>query len=106
MAEKLWVIFAMAVVTYIPRMLPLVVLANTKIPEGFIRWLRFIPVAVLAALLSPQLLLQNSTLSVSVHNSYLLAAVPCFLVAWWTKNLFITVTAGLVAVVFCQFLLS
>lgn len=100
--ENIWIIAAMGVVTYLPRALPLAVLARTKIPEGFIRWLRFVPVAVLAALLAPELLLRDGAFELSLDNHFLLAAVPCFLVAVKTKNLLLTVGVGLAAVILLQ----
>lgn len=100
--EKLWIIVAMGAVTYLPRALPLAVLAQMKIPEGFIRWLRFVPVAVLAALLAPELLLREGAFDLSLQNQFLLAAVPCFLVAVKTKNLFFTVGVGLAAAILLQ----
>lgn len=100
--EKLWIIVAMGAVTYLPRALPLAVLAQIKIPEGFIRWLRLVPVAVLAALLTPELLLNGGGFDLSLQNHYLLAAVPCFLVAVKTKNLLLTVGVGLGAAILLQ----
>lgn len=100
--EKLWIIAAMGAVTYLPRALPLAVLAQMKIPEGFIRWLRFVPVAVLAALLAPELLMHDGAFDLSLNNHYLLAAVPCFLVAAKTKNLLLTVGVGLAAAILLQ----
>lgn len=100
--EKLWIIAAMGAVTYLPRALPLAVLAQMKIPEGFIRWLRFVPVAVLAALLAPELLLRDGGFDLTLQNQYLLAAVPCFLVAVKTKNLLLTVGVGLAAAILLQ----
>jgi branched-subunit amino acid transport protein len=100
--ENIWIIAAMGVVTYLPRVLPLAVLARTKIPESFIRWLRFVPVAVLAALLAPELLLRNGTFELNLNNHFLLAAALCFLVAAKTRNLLLTVGIGLAAVILLQ----
>ncbi len=100
--EKIWVILGMAVVTYIPRMLPLAVLAKTRIPEGFVRWLSFVPVAVLAALLAPELLLRNGRPFLALENYALLAAIPCFAVAAKTRNLLLTVAVGIAAAILLQ----
>ncbi|MEW6540824.1 MAG: AzlD domain-containing protein [Bacillota bacterium] len=100
--EKFWIIAAMGAVTYLPRALPLAVLARMRIPEGFIRWLRFVPVAVLAALLAPELLLRDGAFDLTIRNQYLLAAVPCFLVAVKTKNLLLTVGVGLATAILLQ----
>lgn len=50
------VIVLMAVVTYLPRMLPLVVLHRLQLPPFLRRQLRFIPFAALGALIFPSVL--------------------------------------------------
>ncbi|MBE0501303.1 MAG: AzlD domain-containing protein, partial [Desulfuromonadales bacterium] len=50
--DYLYLLLGMGLVTYLPRMVPLVMLANRKLPEGVVDWLNFIPVAILAALVA------------------------------------------------------
>lgn len=85
----------MMVVTYIPRMLPLVILSRMQIPPLVLKWLGFIPLAVLASLLGPELLLKDAGLNLSLNNPFLLAAIPSFFIAAKTKNLFYTVFMGM-----------
>lgn len=89
----------MMLVTYLPRMLPLVVLSKINIPPLILRWLKFIPVAVLSALLGPEILMGSGGVDFSWNNIFLLAALPSFLVAYKTKNLFYTVFMGMGMVV-------
>ena len=57
MNSTVWIIiFGMTLVTYIPRMLPLVVLDAEKIPPFLARMLRNIPYAALGALIFPGIL--------------------------------------------------
>ncbi|MBZ4646944.1 MAG: hypothetical protein PWR27_1077 [Petroclostridium sp.] len=90
-------IIGMSLVTYIPRMLPLVILSKFEMHPLFLKWLKYIPVAVLSALLVPGILLSDKNLAVSLDNKNFLASIPCFLVAAKTKNLFFTVLAGIVS---------
>ena len=46
----------MSVATYLPRLLPVLLLSKRSLPPAMARWLSYIPVAVLAALLGPALL--------------------------------------------------
>ena len=91
------IIIGMSLVTYIPRMLPLVVLSKFDLPPLFLQWLKYIPVAVLSALLAPGVLVVNGHLSLGLNNKYFLASIPCFIIGFWTKNLFITVLVGIVS---------
>lgn len=67
-----------------------------------IAWLRYIPVSVLAALVMPGILMIDRQLFLSVSNSYLLATVPAFLVAWRTKNMLLTISMGMGTVLILQ----
>lgn len=49
-------VFAMGVVTFVPRMLPMVILQKTKLPSFVNRFLQFIPFAALGALIFPGVL--------------------------------------------------
>ncbi|MFW5897538.1 MAG: AzlD domain-containing protein [Halanaerobium sp.] len=89
-------IFGMVIVTFIPRVLPLALLGNKELPEKVILWLSFIPAAVLAALLAPSILLKNGSLYLSLENTSLAAFFPTLVLAYKTKNIFYTVSGGLV----------
>jgi len=100
MAENyLLMLGAMLLVTYIPRALPLLILTRIEIPDIIIRWLRFIPVAILAALLTPGILIVEGKLMINYHNIFLLAAIPTFIVAIFKKDIFLTVIMGILSVV-------
>lgn len=105
MPEKyLMMLLAMLFVTYIPRVLPLLILSRMEVPDIIIRWLRFIPVAILSALLTPGLLMLDGELMFNFSNIFLLAAVPTFIVAYYKKNIFITVIIGMLAVMILRYL--
>lgn len=88
----------MLLVTYLPRLLPVWFLATRKLPGVVITWLRYVPAAVLAALLFPAILLREQSLFLSANNLYLLAFFPTLLVAWKTKSLFGAVVVGMALV--------
>ena len=103
MSEQLLLILGMALVTYIPRVLPLILLSSRELNPLLMRWLEMIPPAVLAALLAPALFLQtgeNDTriFFLSMNNVFLLAAIPTFVAGWLTRSFFGTVVVGMVAV--------
>ncbi|RYD01814.1 branched-chain amino acid transport [Desulforamulus aquiferis] len=89
----------MMLVTYIPRMMPLAILSRINISKGVLNWLSYVPVAVLSALLAPEILLKDGQLAINLANTYLIAAIPCFMAGIYTKNIFLTVVTGMVSVV-------
>ena len=91
-------IVGMAFVTYIPRLVPVYFLSSRSLPPLVIAWLRYVPVAVLAAMLFPSILVQEGQLDLGLDNLFLWAALPTFLVAWKTHSLFGSVVVGMIAV--------
>jgi branched-subunit amino acid transport protein len=91
----------MTLATVLPRVLPVLLLSGYKLPSVVTRWLSLIAPAILSALLLPELLFVNeatpTTPIISDSNTFLLASVPTFLVAWRTKSLYKTVVAGIFA---------
>ena len=102
--QVLLLFLGMALVTYVPRMLPIVILSRFKLPPLLLRWLEFIPAAVLSALLAQGLLLDGRTLALPPANPALLAALPAFAVAVWTRSLMGTVVVGIAAMALLRFL--
>lgn len=98
----LLIIIGMSLVTYLPRALPLVVLSKFELPPLFRRWLQFIPIAVLSALLAPAVLMSGNRLAISLDNNTLIASVLCFGVAAKTRNIFLTIVVGILAMFMLQ----
>ncbi len=88
-------ILGMALVTYLPRLLPVWLLSRRILPPLVVVWLRYVPVAVLAAMLLPALVVQEGEINLELNNLFFWAAVPAVLVAWKTKSFFGTVLTGM-----------
>ncbi len=94
-SSYLLLILAMGAVTYLPRMLPLVVLSRQKLPAWFAEWLELIPPAILSALLAPTLFAHSAPRSLAFDKLELLAALPTLLCALKTRSLAATVVTGM-----------
>lgn len=88
-------ILGMLVVTYLPRVLPILVLSSKSLPPLVIAWLRYVPVAVLAAMLFPALVIQDKQFNFGFENFFFWAAFPTLLVAWKTRSFFGAVVVGM-----------
>jgi branched chain amino acid efflux pump len=98
------IIMGCALVTFIPRVLPLMLLSQMELPKWVIRWLKNVPVAVMAALLTQDLLLSENEISISANILKLLAAVPAFAIAIFTKSLLGTVVVGIIFMMLLRFI--
>jgi branched-subunit amino acid transport protein len=91
-----WVaVIGMAVATYAMRVVPITVLSRVRIPELLKRWLSFVPVAVMAALVAGEVFRPDGHWLGPAHNPYLLAAVPTAAVFYFTKSLLGSTLAGI-----------
>ena len=99
-------IAGMLLVTYLPRLLPAWFLQKRNIPPFVAAWLKFVPVAVLAALLIPSLLVADGKLNLAWNNLYLWAALPAALIAIKTRSMFATVLAGMAVVAIARLLFA
>ena len=95
---NLWlIILGMGFVTFGIRFVPIVLLGRIEIPLVMQRALRFVPPAVLTAIVVPELLYRDNQVDVSLTNVRLLAGLIAIVVAWRTKNALITIGAGMIA---------
>jgi branched-subunit amino acid transport protein len=93
---NLWLaIIGMGVITYAIRLVPIWLLEKTTISPGWRQALRFVPAAVLSAIILPELLMPGGVLDFSLGNGRLLAGLAAILVAWRTQNILWTLAVGM-----------
>lgn len=98
-------IVLMSLVTFLPRLLPMLLLSKRSLPAPLARWLSYIPAAVLAALLGPALLAPAGKMELGfTANPGLWVSLPVFLVAFLTRSLFATVLTGMGLMALWRFL--
>lgn len=95
--NELALIAGMALVTFAVRYPVLLLVSRVPMPEAVFRALRYVPPAVLAAIIVPAVLMPKGTIDVSPANSYLVAALVCVIVAWRTRHLLFTIVLGMAA---------
>jgi branched-subunit amino acid transport protein len=100
------IILGAAIVTFIPRVLPLMLLSRIALPDWGIRWLHYVPVSVMAALAGQELFLQDGKWSPISSNIELMAALPTAIVAMKTRSLLGTVVVGIISVMVLRFCFS
>ena len=74
-----------------------------QIPETLRRALHYVPPAVLSAIIFPGLFLQAGKLNLTLGNERLLAGLVAVTVAWFSKNVLLTIIAGMLALFILQF---
>lgn len=97
-APALWLAIAGAgVVTFALRLSFIALLGRMEIPLLLGRALRFVPAAVLTAIVIPLLFYDDGALEISPGNERLLAGLVAALIAWRTRSVPFTLVGGMAA---------
>ncbi|MBE9915157.1 AzlD domain-containing protein [Paenibacillus donghaensis] len=98
-------IMGASIVTLLPRVLPLVVLSRIQLPDWTMRWLNYVPVAVMAALIGQELFMVDGKVDFFKKYIEILAAIPTFATAILTRSLLGTVVVGILSIIVLRFVL-
>lgn len=103
---NLWLMILLGgAVTYLIRLSFIFLIGRWEMPPLMMRALRYIPPAVLSAIIFPALFMPEGILHLSPTNPRLLAGLLAAGVAWFTRSALITIVAGMAALYLFQFLL-
>ena len=82
-------------VTYVTRLSFILLIPQERVPDLIKRALRYVPPAVLATLILPDLLLSDASLQIDLQNFRLIAGALAALVSWRTENTWLTIGVGM-----------
>ena len=85
------------VCTYLTRLSFILLIPADRVPRVLGRGLKYIPPAVLSAILLPELVIRDGSLDLALSNHRLIAGVFAALVAWRLRNTWLTIATGLIA---------
>jgi len=106
-SPALWLaIVAMGLITYGLRLSMIILFGRVAMPDVLRRALRFVPPAVLAAIVLPELLIADGTFALPPSNARIVAGVVAAAVAWWTRNVFLTIGIGMAVLWILQLVLK
>lgn len=92
---NIWImIFGMALVTYLPRVIPLTTVDEALLPEWIKRGLYYVPIVVLSAIVGRGILPSEEWLHYRV-DAHLVAGIVAICIAWFTRNTILTVVGGI-----------
>ncbi len=85
----------MALATMTTRIPVLWWLSLHPLSPSIARALKYVPLAVLSAIIAPIVLLPTGNLALSLYNAPLFASLIAVLVSWRTRNLLLTIVVGM-----------
>ena len=89
------VVFLAGLATYGIRLSFIVAHGRIETPPWFVRGLAFVPVAILSALVVPDLVTLRGSPTLSPANPRLLAGAVAVLLAWKTRSTWLTIAVGM-----------
>lgn len=89
------VIIGMAVMNFIVRFVPIAAVSRMELPRPVMRWLGYVPVAVMGAIVAGEVLTPGGEYMTPWENPYLLASIPTALVYYKTRSFLGAVIAGM-----------
>jgi len=102
---NIWLVMLLGgLITFAIRFSLIYLFGRLHIPETMRQALRYVPPAVLSAIIFPELFFHEEILDLSLDNTRLLAGLVAILVAWISRNTLITILAGMLALFVLQWL--
>ena len=103
---NIWLVMVLGgLITFAIRFSFIYLFGRFHVPDALRKALHYVPPAVLSAIIFPELFIRNETVNLSLDNHRLMAGLVAILAAWFTKNIFITILAGMLALLLFQFFL-
>ena len=91
-------LIGLPLIAYATRIVMIASIGKHALPVAVLRFLEFVPVAVLTAIAAPSILVRDGVLGAPWQNARFLAALPAIAVAYRTRNILLTIVTGMAAV--------
>lgn len=98
--EMILLVIFMAIVTYIPRMLPIVLFKDSKLPHFWRAFFSYIPYAALASLIFPGIIYSTGNIYSAVFGG-----IVSLILAYYRLNVIIVVFGGILGAYAVQMLI-
>jgi branched-subunit amino acid transport protein len=104
---EIWIaILGMGLITFAIRASFLLFSEHFTLSRRLARALKYVPAAVLAAIITPTLVLPAGEIDLSITNVRLLAGIIAAIVAWRSRSILLTIVTGMAALWITQWLVG
>jgi branched-subunit amino acid transport protein len=95
--NEVFLIAAMAAVTFIPRLLPFALASRLRLPKSIQQALSYVPIAILSVIIAQSIFYRNGALALHMDNPFLWSGLVAFITVLIQKRLFVTILMGLIS---------
>ena len=99
------IVIGCGIVTWIPRIVPFILVKKIELPKVIMRWLSYIPICILTALIVERIWIIDGKgfAAISIDLPFIYALIPTIIVAIWSRSLSITVLVGVIAMALVRY---
>lgn len=90
---SIWIVLGL--LTFLTRLSFIAIFDKVEPPRTLRRALRFVPIAVLSAIITPEILIRNNAILTDPLDSKLIAGILAAFVAYFSKNTLLTILVGM-----------
>ena len=98
-------IFGCALVTWLSRVVPFILLKNFDLPKAVIEYLSFVPIVIMSTLWFSSLFIQNIGELPKINYENLIASCPTVLSAIISINLLVIVITGIISLAIVRYVM-
>jgi branched-subunit amino acid transport protein len=102
---SLFIILGCGIVTWLPRVIPFMLIRKLQLPNIVIRFLSYVPLCILTALFVQNLFIAKEGQFPDFNIEYCLAAIPTIIIGFLTKNLMCVVVGGMCFIALIRYFL-
>ncbi|MEF9951044.1 MAG: AzlD domain-containing protein [Clostridium sp.] len=100
--EILMIILGMALVTYVPRVVPILFSSKYTLSKSFEMWMKYVPICIFSALLVKEILFVGTEISISLNNEKIWIGLIVGIIACKFRSIALTIASGVIlAALFC-----
>lgn len=99
------IIIGCGLVTWLPRVVPFLLVRKIRIPDVVLRFLSYVPLCILTALFVQNLLIHRAGQLPGINYEYCYASIPTIITAIISKNLMWIVVIGMLSMALIRYFL-
>lgn len=105
MGQEIWIIIAgMAIVTFVPRVIPFFVIDGEKLPPVIKEWLRLLPIVIFAGMVAPPLFTTGNSLNPAQNIDQIIVVLTGAVVAYFTKKIPLSLGTAVIVLLLINFI--
>lgn len=97
-------IIGMFLVTYIPRVFPVIILSKYKTGDAFNKIIKYIPISVFVGLITKEVLFIDGNINLSTNNVFIVPTIIVFIISAKYKSIGLSIVSGIASIAIASYI--